>query len=173
MSPDVAFCIAFFVIQLGFSIVTIVLSKPGTSRRLVCVVYVIALQYPLGEMLQEFHDVPEFIRWHLSDFGYVPYQALSVYTTYTIYRLARHRENISMADYFANTKIVSIHTALVGIILIAVTGYEVVVDSTDVIDILAYYAGAFIVLATYKKLGEYLKNIDIPSMTVAAPSIAR
>lgn len=176
MSLDALVCLVFLMIQLGFYTTIVAFCQPGTPRRLVGIVAVVALLYPFGEMLQEFHAIPSFIRWHLSDLGYVPYQAMAVYALYLLpsfYKWIRTGGKKGVNNYFKDAKAVTIHVTLVALVLFAVTGYELFMDSTDMIDVLMYFVGAFAALVIYKKLGEYFKNTETPSISTLVPSIVR
>ena len=168
MSLDALACLALLAFQIGSHAVT-GLCQPTKQRRLVFIVFSVALLYPLGELLQEFSMIPEAIRWHLSNFGYVPYQALSVYTFYTIYRMLKDKIATRMADYFASTCEVRKHIILAVAVLCSVTVYELFVDETDMIDVVMYFAGAAIAVTIYTKLWT---NVHSARSIKVAPSIA-
>lgn len=160
MSFDFLVSLALVVMQTGFYLMTIV-CQPAKQRRLLCIVFFVALLYPVGEMLQEIHTVPEIIRWHLSDLGFVPCEALTVYTFAGIFNLVWRGVIIRVADYFASTRAILVHVCLIGLVLCSVTVYELLADNTDMIDILMYFTGAAIALVVYKKLWASIQSTSI------------
>jgi hypothetical protein len=154
--------LALLVSQTLCFVVMTIACPAGIQRTSVGIMLTVALAQPLGEMLQTNMNVPAFIRWHLSDFGVVPF---ATFAATVIWHLVKDKRDFTIAKCFASAEGARIIILLTSVISTGCIGYELVLDNTDVIDIFMYVCSAGIVLSVYSRLYYRLVPRHTPSCT--------
>ncbi|MES2408742.1 MAG: hypothetical protein V4509_00395 [Patescibacteria group bacterium] len=99
--------------------------------------------YPIGEYLQNWiPTAPRVLRHHLSDVGYIPFQALCIFTF--------------SGGFFNKIKVVQKAKMALGMGLICALIWEFYLSKTDWIDVVCYSISFWISLLLVRKIDKHL-----------------
>src|SRR5258707_4395399 len=82
----------FFTILYAGCTLFVYLIMKRESSRIIKLIGLMAMCYPLGKLIEIWLIGPDFIRWHLSDFGFVPCLAFVLYKIGALRRLEPWRQ---------------------------------------------------------------------------------